>query len=110
LSVALLAVAVAIGIAGLLGLTFLLTRPGRSPVRHLLVGVTVLLVSAPLSVVVTLLLLPVWRSIEARYGIEAVGHSGPAEWCYGAVFLACVSTLGGVYAFTMTRGTRRDAS
>jgi len=36
---------------------------------------------------VTFLLVPLWRWIEADYGIEAIGHSGPAEWCFGVVLV-----------------------
>lgn len=35
---------------------------------------------------VTILLVPLWRWIEAEHGIEAIGHSGPAEWCFLLVF------------------------
>ena len=38
--------------------------------------------AVPLSAITTLALLPLWRYIEARYGIESVGHSGPADWCF----------------------------
>ena len=34
----------------------------------------------------TILLVPLWRWVEADFGIEAIGHSGPAEWCYWLVF------------------------
>jgi len=50
-----------------------------------LVGVVV--IAAPLSILITILLFPLWSWLEAPTGIEAVGHSGPAEWCYAAVFL-----------------------
>lgn len=39
----------------------------------------------PLSLVVTFILLPVWSWLEATFGIESVGHSRPAEWCYVVV-------------------------
>jgi hypothetical protein len=35
---------------------------------------------------VTILLVPLWRWIEADFGVEAIGHSGPAEWCFYLVF------------------------
>lgn len=35
----------------------------------------------------TILLVPLWRWIEEDYGIEAIGHSGPAEWCFYTVFV-----------------------
>lgn len=47
----------------------------------------------PLALVVTVLLFPFWNWFETRTGIEAVGHSGPATWCFVAVYftmlLAC---------------------
>lgn len=45
------------------------------------------IVTAPLSIVGTWLLLPLWRWLEAATGIESIGHSGPSEWCYATVFL-----------------------
>ena len=44
------------------------------------------MLSAPLSVLATILLLPVWSWLESSAGIEAVGHSGPAAWCYFVTF------------------------
>lgn len=44
----------------------------------------VLVLSLPLGVLLTLLLLPLWRWLEDTAGIEAIGHSAPAAWCYGA--------------------------
>jgi uncharacterized protein YceK len=49
-------------------------------VRHSLAVVAILILSLPLSVILTLLLLPLWRWLAATHGIESVGHSGPAEW------------------------------
>ncbi|UUY07956.1 hypothetical protein LRS11_19430 [Pseudomonas sp. J452] len=34
-------------------------------------------------VLLTLLLLPLWGWLDTSIGIEALGHSGPAPWCYG---------------------------
>lgn len=34
-------------------------------------------------VLLTLMLLPLWGWLDTRFGIEALGHSGPAPWCYG---------------------------
>jgi len=38
------------------------------------------------SLLLTIMLLPFWRWLEATTGLESVGHSGPAEWCYGLNF------------------------
>lgn len=52
--------------------------------RWMKLGVLVLLL-VPLSVVTTLLLFPFWSWFEKATGIESMGHSGPAGWCYLAV-------------------------
>jgi len=54
----------------------------------------VVLIAAPLSIVITLLLFPFWSWLENATGIESVGHSGPAVWCYATVFLVVVTASG----------------
>ena len=44
------------------------------------------LLAVPLALVLTLALLPLWRWLEAATGIESIGHSGPSEWCYAAMY------------------------
>jgi hypothetical protein len=51
-------------------------------VRALLKIAAVLLVGAPAAIGLTLLAFPAWKLFEETTGIEAYGHSGPAEWCY----------------------------
>lgn len=58
--------------------------------RRLIASLGVLFASAPLAVVGAFLLSPFWRWLEDTYGMEAYGHSGPAEWCYVASYLGCV--------------------
>jgi hypothetical protein len=45
----------------------------------------------PLAVVVTLVTAPFWLWIEETCAIEAYGHSGPANWCYLAVYLVLLA-------------------
>lgn len=52
----------------------------------------VLAIAAPLSIMATILLFPLWSWLEAATGIEAVGHSGPAEWCYVTVFFVIATS------------------
>lgn len=59
--------------------------------RFMLVAVGILLASAPASIVVTVVLFPFWRWLEENFHVESVGHSGPAEWCFLAVYLAFVA-------------------
>ena len=72
-----------------------------------ILGLAVLAVAClPAAFVVTLLLLPLWRWIEARFGIEAVGHSGPADWCFWLVYALLAAA--GLAAFCLW-GRRRTA-
>ena len=51
------------------------------------------LIAAPVSAVITVLLSPFWRWFEPHAGIESIGHSGPAGWCYIGVYIVLVSAL-----------------
>ena len=93
-----------VGLAALLVISIVTSwvlrrRQIKPTVRHVLAVLTILLISVPASVLFTLLLLPLWRWLEQNFGVESVGHSGPAEWCFGAMFVACVAALGSLYAF-----------
>ena len=61
--------------------------------RGILVLVGIVVLSMPLTFIVTIALLPVWSAIERRWGIESLGHSGPAEWCFWVVFVICIIAL-----------------
>lgn len=52
-----------------------------------------LFICLPLSLLATLLLIPFWSWLEANYGIESIGHSGPTEWCYVAMFFTMVALV-----------------
>ena len=52
-----------------------------------------MLVSLPLALVATFLAMPIWSFAESRFQVESVGHSGPATWCYVAVYITTVATL-----------------
>jgi hypothetical protein len=56
--------------------------------------VTAVLGAGLLSVPLTVVCFPLWSWFESRTGIEAVGHSGPAGWCYATTFaVALVAAL-----------------
>ena len=64
----------------------------------------VALVGVPVTFFATIALLPLWSAIERRYGIESVGHSGPADWCFWTVFVIYLAaTLGMVRPFRARR-------
>ena len=74
------------------------------PLRLFLNLLGLVVIAAPLSILTTILLFPLWSWLEASTGIEAVGHSGPAEWCYAAVFLILIiATSGALIVFIRHR-------
>ena len=62
---------------------------------------SIILVALPVAAVSTILLAPFWDWLEASSGIESLGHSGPASWCYGAVYVVVV--FGGCGTFFLLR-------
>lgn len=64
--------------------------------RIILLAVLALMVTAPLSIIVTLVLFPFWSWLESSSGIESVGHSGPAEWCYLLIFVVLLTVLAAI--------------
>lgn len=62
-------------------------------IRPLVVVVMILMAAAPFAFVAAAVLSPLWSWIEAATGLESMGHSGPAAWCYCATW-AALSALG----------------
>ena len=65
----------------------------KKTMRTILLSVIALVVTAPLSIIVTVVLFPFWSWLESSSGIESVGHSGPADWCYFFVFAVLLTVL-----------------
>ena len=76
----------------------------RNPMKHLLMMFLSLVLALPLAVMFTWLLLPFWNWLENTFSIESVGHSGPAAWCFVAMFVACIVALGSLHAFRARDG------
>jgi len=68
-----------------------------------------MLIGLPITFAATIALLPLWSMIERRYGIESVGHSGPADWCFWVVFGVYLS-LAAIIAIGMNRSASADPS
>jgi len=56
----------------------------------------VLVGSCPPAFILTIVLMPLWSHIEATYGVESVGHSGPADWCFEVTYAALVAVVGAI--------------
>jgi hypothetical protein len=52
--------------------------------KRILMAILLLVVALPLAGLLTWMLMPIWNWVESSLGIESVGHSGPAGWCYYA--------------------------
>lgn len=63
-----------------------------------LTGLGVCLLTIPVAGLATILLMPLWSWLEASFAIESVGHSGPAGWCYQALYLVVVCLAGVLWA------------
>ena len=63
----------------------------------------IIVLDVPVTFVLTMMLVPVWSAIERRWGIESVGHSGPALWCFGVVLGGVVAVSVGAYAIRLSR-------
>jgi predicted PurR-regulated permease PerM len=50
----------------------------------------VIITAIPSSIIITIILNPVWSWLEMSTGIESMGHAGPAEWCYMLIFFLLI--------------------
>ena len=66
-------------------------------------AIALLLLAVPVSLFATMLLLPLWRWIEANVHVEAVGHSGPAGWRFIATYVVVVVAGGVVWSYRTRR-------
>lgn len=73
--------------------------------QRLAITVAILVLGVPFTFAATIALLPLWSMIEERYGIESVGHSGPADWCFWVVFGAYL-LIAAIVAIRVRRAER----
>jgi len=77
--------------------------------RRVAFWVALALVLAPVAVVLTVLLQPAWDWFESATGIESLGHSGPAEWCYLVMYLALLGLAAALLAARRRATGAREA-
>lgn len=61
-------------------------------------GLGVALISIPIALLLTLLLVPFWSWLEATTGYESIGHSGPAGWCVLVVYFVVLTIAGVIWS------------
>jgi hypothetical protein len=62
-------------------------------IRRVTPYILCVLLALPLAFVLTIMVWPFWNWFEKISGIESMGHSGPAGWCYIATYIALVSVF-----------------
>ena len=73
-------------------------------------ALAIALLALPPAAVATLVLMPLWSRIEASAGIESVGHSGPATWCYVATWIALSAVLAALASRVAQRRSSAEAT
>jgi hypothetical protein len=61
--------------------------------KQVLALLLIVVVAVLLALFLTFLLSPLWRWIESVSGIESMGHSGPANWCFVAVLMGVLPCI-----------------
>lgn len=56
-------------------------------------GIGAIFLAVPAGIVATIFLHPFWSWLETTAGVECVGHSGPAAWCYVVMVIASAALL-----------------
>ena len=51
-------------------------------IRGAAIAIVILILCFPLAILTTIMTSSFWLWFEHTFGIEAYGHSGPAQWCY----------------------------
>ena len=58
----------------------------RTVLRYVGLLVVAAVISFPISFMGTFMMNPLLGRLEARYGVELTGHSGPADWIFEVAF------------------------
>jgi len=65
----------------------------RAAFRLTCLGLVSAIASFPLAFTSTILMNPLLGRLEAKYGMELTGHSGPADWIFALMFAAITIVL-----------------
>ena len=79
----------------------------RTWLKKTLISLALCVAALPVAVVGTFSLIPFWRWFEAETGIESIGHSGPAVWCFGAISVVVLVAAFGLWFLFRAKGVTR---
>ena len=69
---------------------------------------SILVISIPLTFIINILLNPFWLWFEASFGIEASGHSGPADWTFGVSYFFFIAIFLLVFWFRFKNKSKKQ--
>ena len=69
---------------------------------------TILVISIPLTFVINIILNPFWQWLENSFGIEAWGHSGPADWTFGVSYFFFIAIFLLVFWFRFKNKSKKQ--
>ena len=76
----------------------------KSATQRAVAFIVVAVITFPVAFLATFLTSPFWGWFEGRTGIESLGHSGPADWCFFTVYGAMLAV-----EFVVWRVAGRDS-
>ena len=68
--------------------------------------IIIFIACVPVAILLTIFTTSFWLWIENTFKIESIGHSGPAEWCYIAVYLILVTICILIWLFAKHRAAK----
>jgi hypothetical protein len=74
-------------------------------IKLLVKALSLTIVCIPFAIIITVFSNPFWLWFEKTFSVESTGHSGPAEWCYIAVYLLLIVTSGLIWLKISKRKT-----
>lgn len=69
---------------------------------------SILVISIPLTFIINIILYPFWLWFEDRFGLEASGHSGPADWTFGVSYFFFIAVFIIVYWFRFKNKSKKQ--
>ena len=71
--------------------------PAGSMLKKVLISFGICIAAVPAAAIASFLLFPFWRWFEGMTQIESIGHSGPADWCFVAIYCLILLSSFGVW-------------
>ena len=72
--------------------------------KKVLISFGICIAALPVAAITTFLLVPFWRWLEEKTKIESIGHSGPADWCFVAIYFLILIASFGVWSLSPNKG------